>query len=402
MHSMTITNALIITPQEVLKDTSLFIKDGKIAAINQKVPEHSEIVIDAKGSVLIPGIIDIHTDALDAEIIPRPGADIPIMVAFKELERKMSGCGITTVYHSLHLGYDKAEFTSRSKYSREEVFATVNKAINGKTILHNKIHLRYELTGVYAYETCFDLIEKGYVGMLSVMDHTPGQGQYTKELYVDMMMKTGKNLEQSLADYENMIKLPKIEGERLERLVHFAVSKGIPVASHDDDTIEKVNTMHQMGINICEFPINLKTAHHATKLGMHVVGGASNILRGGSLSGNLNIKDAVLEGAVNSLCSDYYPAALLHSVFKLNEEYGLDFCSAINLATIQAARAAKIDHLTGSIEVGKFADLIIIDREGSVPMVNYTIVNGELVVSARNKNSSQVKQEQPSSSINEN
>ena len=314
----------------------------------------------------------------------------------------MSGCGITTVYHSLHLGYDKAENSSRSKYSREEVFKTVNNAINGKTILHNKIHLRFELTGIYAYETCFDLIEKGYIGMLSVMDHTPGQGQFTKEVYIDTMTKSGKSLSQAISDYENMITLPKIEGEMLEKLVRFAVSKGIPVASHDDDSIEKVNHMHHLGVDICEFPINLQTAQQATKLGMHVVGGASNILRGGSLSGNLNIKDAVLDGAVNALCSDYYPAALLHSVFKLNEDYGLDFCKAINLATLQAAKAARIDHLTGSIEVGKFADLIIVDREGEVPMVNYTIVNGELVVSAKNKNGGHIKHAKPDFSINEN
>ncbi len=108
--SFILINANIVTPSEVMPNASLRILDGKIDQIN---PEHLEgfPVIDAQGNFALPGIIDIHTDALDAEIVPRPGADIPVALAFRELERKLSGCGFTTVYHSLHLGYNAAELT---------------------------------------------------------------------------------------------------------------------------------------------------------------------------------------------------------------------------------------------------------------------------------------------------
>ena len=110
MNNVIIKNATLVTPTEVLEGASVSIKNGKIDQIfTGSVELEGESIIDIYDAFLMAGIIDIHTDALDAEIIPRPGADIPINVAFRELERKMSGCGFTTVYHSLHLGYRNAE-----------------------------------------------------------------------------------------------------------------------------------------------------------------------------------------------------------------------------------------------------------------------------------------------------
>ena len=103
MNSWFIKNAQVVTPEGTLYDASVWIEDGKIRQVGS-IPEHaaqSGEVLDAAGAIVMPGIIDMHTDAMDAEIVPRPGADIPIPVAFRELERKMCGCGITTVYHSL-------------------------------------------------------------------------------------------------------------------------------------------------------------------------------------------------------------------------------------------------------------------------------------------------------------
>ena len=387
MKSFIINNATVVTPGEVLNNTSLLIEHGIITHIAPHIDEkYATMSIDAQGAIVMPGIIDIHTDAMDAEIVPRTGADIPVAVAFRELERKMSGCGFTTVYHSMHLGYEMAELNSRSKYTRSEVFETVYKASQGSTLLNNKIHLRFELSGVSAYETCFELMDKGYIGMLSVMDHTPGQGQISKEYFIAYYMKTQKKTEAEAHEaFEKRIAMPVIAGERLETLIKHAQKLHIPVASHDDDSIEKVDYGHSLGIDICEFPINMETAVHAAKLGMHVVGGASNILRGGSLSGNLNMKDAVLNGSVDTLCSDYYPPAILHSIFKLYNENGLPLHDAVNLATLHPAKAAGISMHTGSIETGKDADLIIVKLIDNIPMVTHTIVRGHLVAQASNQ-----------------
>ena len=386
MNSFIIDNANVVTPTGVLYNAAVLVEYGIITHIDGHIdPKHASNLIDADGAILMPGIIDIHTDALDAEIMPRTGADMPINVAFRELERKMSGCGFTTVYHSMHLGYDMAELHSRSKYSRDEVFETVYKASTGSTLLNNKIHLRFELSGVNAYQTCFELMDKGYISLLSVMDHTPGQGQITKEQFIAFAKKMGKSDEEALLQYEEKIKMPIIEGEKLEALIQHAQKLKITVASHDDDTVEKVKYMHGLGVNICEFPINMETAQYASAIGMHVVGGASNILRGGSLSGNLNMKDAVINGSVDTLCSDYYPPAILHSVFKLHLEYNLPLNEAVNLATLHPAKAAGIEKITGSIETGKAADLILVKVIDNIPMVTHTIVRGNIVAQASNK-----------------
>ncbi|MCF8339470.1 MAG: alpha-D-ribose 1-methylphosphonate 5-triphosphate diphosphatase [Chitinophagaceae bacterium] len=383
MNNVIIKNATLVTPTEVLEGASVSIKNGKIDQIfTGSVELEGESIIDIDDAFLMAGIIDIHTDALDAEIIPRPGADIPINVAFRELERKMSGCGFTTVYHSLHLGYRNAEYHSRSKYSRNEVFETVYNATQGSTLLNNKIHLRFELTGVHAYNDCIEFMRNGYISMLSVMDHTPGQGQFTRSHFIELMIKNGKTREQAEQEYEEKINRTAVKGEELEFMIKTATDLGIPVASHDDDTTEKVDYMKSVGVNICEFPINLETAKHATNLGMYVVGGASNILRGGSLSGNVNMKDAVLSGFVDSLCSDYYPPSILHSIFKLHHEGNMSLPDAVNLATLNPAKAAGISAVTGSIETGKNADLIVVKLIDGIPMVTHTIVNGHLAAQA--------------------
>jgi alpha-D-ribose 1-methylphosphonate 5-triphosphate diphosphatase len=199
------------------------------------------------------------------------------------------------------------------------------------------------------------------------------------------MKSAKKSREEAIKDIEDRINAPIIAGKELEALIKHAQELHIPVASHDDDSIEKVDYMHGLGVDICEFPINMETARHAAKIGMHVIGGASNILRGGSLSGNLSMKEAVLNGAVDSLCSDYYPPAIIHSIFKLYHEEGLPLNESVNLATLNPAKAAGIANHTGSIQTGKDADLLIVKLLDGIPMVTHTFVRGHLVAQASNQ-----------------
>ena len=392
MNSWLIKNAQVVTPERTLYDASVWIEDGKIRQIGH-IPEHaaqSGQVLDADGAIVMPGIIDMHTDAMDAEIVPRPGADIPIPVAFRELERKMCACGITTVYHSLHLGYVNAQNHSRSKYSRGEVFREVSRAAAGHTLIHNKIHLRFELTGIAAYEECLDLMREGYVDLLSVMDHTPGQGQDQKGTFKTELVARGKSEAESHQMLQEWMSRPKVDDDRLQAMVDFARKKGIPVASHDDDSIAKVDSMVALGVTISEFPINMETARYATRMGLHVAGGASNVLRGGSLSGNLDMTTAIREGAVGLLCSDYYPASILHSVFRLHAGHagadghsgmaGMPLHEAVNLATLHPAQSVGIDDETGSLETGKQADLLVVRLQDNIPMVTHVMVGGKFVL----------------------
>ncbi|MBC7921476.1 MAG: alpha-D-ribose 1-methylphosphonate 5-triphosphate diphosphatase [Ferruginibacter sp.] len=389
MNAMLIYNARVVTPERVLERGAVYVADGVIGEVTEgypgRLPENTPAGparIDAQGKLLLPGLIDLHTDAMDVEIVPRRGADFPIEVAFRELERRMSGCGITTVFHSLHLGYRAAEIISNSKYRREEVFEGVYQAARKRTLVHNLIHLRFELTGTWDYDLACGLIERGYVSLLSIMDHTPGQGQFGMEAFLAASVRGGMSREEALEKLAEKRALPQLTPPQLATMIGLARDRSVPVASHDDYTPEKVRQMHRAGVRVCEFPITLEVAREAKRLGMSVVGGSSNVLRGGSLSGNLNVLDGIRAAAIDSLCSDYYPPSLLHSVIKIAREGVLSMPEAVKLATLHPARAAGIADRTGSIEPGKHADLLLVDVVDGLPLVTHTIVNGHLAAQA--------------------
>ena len=383
MEMCQIINARIVTPESVIENGSLVINDGRIVDISKSSESDAGIsTIDAAGALVIPGIVDIHTDALDHEIVPRSGADFPIQIAFYELERKMAACGITTVYHSMHLGYEKAEKNSQSKYTREELFETVAKLCNTSTIINNMIHLRFEITGPYHYDLVKELIEKEMVQLVSFMDHTPGQGQYSREEFIKRFVNSGMTEEEATEKYELEKHSDKVSNEDLQVLAELCKAKGITIASHDDDTAEKVNMMYDMGINISEFPVSEEASSTAVEKGMFTVGGGANVLRGGSLTGNLNIQDAIEKGLINCLSSDYYPPSLIHSVFKLTREGSTDIQKAVDLVATNPAKSVRIDNVTGSIEVGKNADLIVVDASEEYPVIKHVFVNGVQALTA--------------------
>lgn len=232
MNSLLISNARVVTPDGLIPGGSVWIEDGVIreAGVITAPAAFSGKVLDAGGAFVLPGIIDMHTDAMDAEIVPRPGADIPVEVAFRELERKMCSCGITTVFHSLHLGYESAESQSRSRYTRDEIFRKVHGSAGRPTLIRNRIHLRFELSGIKAYEQCLEYIRDGTIDLLSVMDHTPGQGQFNKDKFREYMLSIGKTEAQYHEELQLRTGKPRVEGEQLENLVRVALDHGLPVA----------------------------------------------------------------------------------------------------------------------------------------------------------------------------
>lgn len=383
--SLLVYNAKIVTPADVIENGSLIIRDGRIETLGQFVPNlnefHFDQILDAKGKWCLPGIIDIHTDAIEKEINPRPGANFPIPIAFRELERRMSGCGITTVYHSMYLGYYKAEHSAN--FSRRELFEQMFTLCNGPTIIDNRIHLRYEIPGVAEFNECLDFIKNGWVHLLSFMDHTPGQGQYGAERYRQKHLELGKTKEEIDAKLLSFANVPRLSKAQMQVIVDRCLAAGIPVASHDDDSAERVKEMYHLGAGICEFPITPDAARQGIEFGMPTVGGASNVLRGGSLSGNLNVKEAILDGVVDTLCSDYYPPAILHAVFKLAMETSLSMPDAVKLSSLNPAIAAGIDQEKGSLEPGKMADFILVEEIEKVPVVTDTFVAGQSVARAK-------------------
>ena len=185
---------------------------------------------------------------------------------------------------------------------------------------------------------------------------------------------TGKPFEEVLEHHRNKKILSM---EQLQELADLAHQNHITVASHDDDTVEKLQLNRQLGVDISEFPITEEVAKAAHEMGFYTIAGAPNILLGGSHSGNMSAAQAIQNQSVDILCSDYFPQALLHSLFVMCDKHGQTLPDMVNKVSLNPAKAMGIDKDYGSIEVGKKADLVIADILDGYPVVTHVLVDGQ-------------------------
>lgn len=377
-----IKNGRIVTPSEIIEGQTLYIKEDRIHAICSDSLD-AEKTIDAHGRYIIPGFIDVHSDKIEQFILPRPTAQIDFELALKECERELLHLGITTIYHSLSLYKD--EFFGKSPLRTKEnvrKMAALIRDIHGRNhLIHHRFHLRIEIDNLDAYDIVKTMIAENLVHEISFMDHSPGQGQYSNlAIYADTISKYhGKEIEED--GIEKILAYHKskemLSFEQLKELCALAHEKNITVASHDDDCEQKLLLNKQIGVDISEFPINEETARLAHSMGFYTVVGAPNILLGGSHSGNMSAASAIQKDCADILCSDYFPQATLHSVFIMKEKYHCPLPSMVNRATLYPARAMKIDSDYGSVEVGKKADLLIVDILDDYPVITHILVDGK-------------------------
>lgn len=381
-----IKNGKIVTEYGIKEGLSLVINEDKIEGLFiDSYTDKNSIVIDAKGGYIAPGLIDIHSDYIELMTSPRPTSVMNFNIGIRETEKVLASCGITTMYHSLSLIKDD-EFSKKPIRESKNVKGLLEKINeNSLNLIRNKFHGRLEIDNLDQVDELKEYIKERKVHLLSIMDHSPGQGQYRDlEIYRDTLKGYRKDISDDEINsiLENHKNKEKLTLENIKELIELGRENGISVASHDDDTVEKLDLVKGMGVNISEFPIKLEVAKKAREKGMFTVAGAPNVLLGGSHSGNLSAAEGVLKGYIDILCSDYYPQGMLHSVFILSEKYGLDLCEMFKLITLNPAKAVGIDKEFGSIQKGKKADILIINRdEEGLPIVSKTIVNGNIVSS---------------------
>ncbi|MBK6960909.1 MAG: alpha-D-ribose 1-methylphosphonate 5-triphosphate diphosphatase [Gammaproteobacteria bacterium] len=380
MNRLYLTGARVVLCDAVLDDTAVLIEDGVIAAIN---PEsgHGAPAVDLRGKTLMPGMIDLHCDALEKEVEPRPNVHFPLDFACAQADKRNAAAGVTTVFHAL--SFANEELGVRNNAFAAAVARAVH-AWNPHGLIDNRVHCRYEVTDPTAPEMLLELMAAGEMHLLSVMDHSPGQGQF-KDIaaYRDYLARTYKKSEGELdALMENKLVQAGGAMARIRRLIGAAQAQGIRIASHDDDTPEKVETLHGLGVGISEFPINLESARAARERGMSTVFGAPNILRGKSQSGAVRALDAVKAGVADCLCADYHPAALIVAVFRLPELAGISLADAVRLVSTNPARAAGLTD-RGEIAVGKRADLVAVADINGLAQASSVFSAGNLVFEAR-------------------
>lgn len=377
-----IKNGRLVLPDMIVDGKYLLIEGDRIQAISDTMPEQPAKVINAHGRFVTPGFIDIHSDRIEQFILPRPTAQFDFELALKECERELLHQGITTMYHSLSLYKDERFGKSplRTLESVQKMAELIRDIHNRFHLLHHRFHLRIEIDNLDAYDIARDMIAQGLVHEISFMDHSPGQGQYKDLAIYRQTLAKYQGCETEEFDFDAFLDAEKqkdtLSLEQLCELCCLAHSHGIAVASHDDDTIEKLRVNQEIGVDISEFPVTLEAAKYANDMGFVTVVGAPNILRGGSHSGNMSAAEAIQAGCADILCSDYYPPAILHGVFMMHQKYGVPLPEMVNKASLHPAMAVGLGKEYGSIEPGKKADLLIIEQLDGYPVITHVLVDG--------------------------
>lgn len=370
---MILTNARIVLPQRVIEG-SLVIEQDRITDII--ADRHFAEGIDLHGQWLIPGIIDLHTDYLEKEINPRPKTNFPLPIAFHMMDQRALACGMTTVLGGVRFSNDRDKESTLwggNGLALAEAWEELRRTALARHYLHVRWDTNFEpvedlLAAMQRYEC---------LGNIVYNENIPGQRQFQdlEELARKRAARGDKTLEEARAELEEKIAVNRGINNRAK--VKAAFGGRICIGSHDDTTVEHVIEAKEMGATLAEMPTTLVAARKAKELGLWVCMGAPNYLRGGSHCGNLSAVEAIAEGLVDALCSDYHFPSLLGSV-ALMMERGMSPHQAVAMVTLNPARILNRDQELGSIEIGKKADLAAFHLQGRYPFVTAVWVDGRL------------------------
>ncbi|MBB3897892.1 alpha-D-ribose 1-methylphosphonate 5-triphosphate diphosphatase [Roseococcus suduntuyensis] len=371
-----LTHARLILPDQEL-DGTLVLRDGVIADV-QPGRAHHPSAVDCGGEVLMPGVVDVHTDNLERQVMPRSNARWPSRSAFLSHDAQCAVAGVTTVLDALCLG-DLGFDVERGKTFEDGVRDITALTAEGVLKVEHLLHLRCELPAADMPTLLDPVAEHPLVAMVSLMDHSPGVGQYRDLVrYRAMRLKTTRmteaQIETRIAELlEQRARLR--EPQRRMVLDRFA-GRDVPLASHDDEVPAEVARNAADGIMVSEFPVTMEAAREAARLGVAVIAGAPNIVRGGSHSGNVAAMDLVRAGAVDVLASDYVPPALIEAAFAMAEVTGLP--AAIATITANAADMCRLQD-RGRLAIGQRADIVRVLPHQGIPVIRAVWRGGERV-----------------------
>lgn len=363
-----IENARLVLPDRVAQGW-IAVVEGRIEEIGEgKAPERG---LDLDGDYLIPGLIELHTDHLESHYAPRPKVRWHPLGAVLAYDAQIAASGITTVFDSLRAGIDVdggglgAELT--------ELAEAIDEARRVQLFRSEHLtHLRCEIPSPDVVETVRAFADRFSIGLISLMDHTPGQRQF-RDLakYITYYGgKTGKAPHEIEALIERKMRDNAVHAAaNRPALVELARQRAIPLASHDDTTVDEVEQSVREGVVLAEFPTTVESALASHEKGITVMMGAPNLIRGGSHSGNVAAETLARKGVLKILSSDYVPGSLLLAAFDLPRRLStLTLPEAIETVTKNPAGATGLDD-RGEIAPGKRADLVRVRLSGEVPVV---------------------------------
>jgi alpha-D-ribose 1-methylphosphonate 5-triphosphate diphosphatase len=369
-----ITGAKVLTGDELV-ETGVLTNDGVIAEIGSDCSAKS--TIDADGLLLLPGIVDVHGDAFERQMMPRPGVDFALDIALADTDRQVVANGITTVFHGVTWSWEPG---LRGPENARNLLAAIE-ALKPQLAADTRYHLRFETFNFDAEPEARGWLDEHKIDALAFNDHMLKADYATKP-----PPKLGTMIDRTGLSREDFFKLiASLRGRSEEvpdliaRLAKSANASGIPLISHDDSSPEQRQWFRALGCRVCEFPTNIETAQNAIDGGDQIVFGAPNIVRGKSHMGWVNARDMVARGLCSILASDYFYPAPLVAAFRLAETNVLPLAKAWDLISGTPARAMNLED-RGRIAPKMRADLILVDAAiPGRPRVVAVLVAGQIV-----------------------
>lgn len=354
MSDLAIRGGTVLLPDGTQAALDVACTDGAIEGLDTTA--EATVEIDATGALVLPGIVDVHGDAFERAIMPRPTVFMPVARAIAETRPQLLAAGITTAFISVTDGWEPG---LRSRSRLRDLVTELRAPAAADKPPRLEIHVRHERCNTDDIEELLGWIDDGSISMLSYNDHTPGGIKLVTGLSDSRVHRSGieRHELQALQD-EAIARRP--EGLAQEtRLADAARTAGIATASHDADDTDDLARDLDLGVAFVEFPTSIELAHEYRRHDRPVLLGAPNLVRGGSHLGNLSVRDAWEAGAADLLCSDYHYPSLLQAPFTL-VELGADLGDA--WATVSAT-PARVSGRTdrGAIEPGRLADLIVVE-----------------------------------------
>lgn len=361
-----------VLADRVLDDAWVAVRDGRIAEVAPH-PPGATADVDGDGALCLPGLVDVHSDGLERERLPRPSADVPWRFALLSFEGRLRAAGITTVFHGVAFEQGEGSLKVRSVDAALEMCRQVEARGHGPVdhrILH-RLDVR-SAAGLAALRARLDTL--GETAVVSHEDHTPGQGQYADRSYFErhVMGTRGLTAEQARAHVDAFVAAREanrgVRDEALAYLGDLARAGRVRLFGHDPASAEEIGALADRGGAVAEFPTTVDAAAAARDRGMPVVMGAPNALRGASHSGNASARELVARGLVTALASDYLPSGLLAAAFLLAADGVTTLPAAVGLVTSGPAEAVGLAD-RGVLAPGARADLVLAEEGRPWPVV---------------------------------
>lgn len=372
-------NGRIVLPDGI-HDGDVIVRGGIIASIDDGGSGRGGV--DLEGDWLLPGLVELHTDHLEGHYAPRPRVRWNPVSAVQAHDAQIATSGITTVFDALRVGMDddtKLDATDMQALGH----AICESQTRGRLRAEHFLHLRCEVSAPDVMEGFAAFADEPRVRIASLMDHTPGQRQFTsldafRMYYQGKTGMTDEELEALIGKRRKQAEAAS--PKHRQEIAAIARDRGIVLASHDDATAEHVAEAIAHGVGLAEFPTTVEAAAASSAAGMKVLMGAPNVVRGGSHSGNVAARALAESGVLDVLSSDYLPFSLLHATFILADTVdSISLPQAVAMVSLNPARAVGLDD-RGAIAPGKRADLVQVRMSDDVPLIRSVWRQGIRVV----------------------